>query len=109
MRRSFSYLQNEAKGAAMLSLAFELKPNIAPPVDSVGMSRLNLQARKYPDERECAVQLAKSVANIRDVDAHLSSDVTLKEELKNTKAALLESAGYNRDAYTKWVDKGEID
>jgi hypothetical protein len=93
----------------MLSLAFELKPNIAPPVDSVGMSGLKLHAITYPDERQCAVQLAKSVANIRDVDAHLSSDLSLKEELKNTKAALLESAGYNRDAFITWVDKGEVD
>jgi hypothetical protein len=109
MRRSFRYSQNEPKGASMLSLAFELKPNIAPPVDSVGMSGLKLHAITYPDERQCAVQLAKSVANIRDVDAHLSSDLSLKEELKNTKAALLESAGYNRDAFITWVDKGEVD
>lgn len=108
MRRSYTYSQNELKGAAMLSLAFELKPNIAPPVDSVGMSGLNLQAKKYPDEHQCAVQLAKSVANIRDVDAHLTSDTQLKEDLTATKAALLESAGYDPGAYIKWVDGGEV-
>jgi hypothetical protein len=71
------------------------------------MSGLTLQTRKYPEERECALQLAKSAANIRDVDAHLASDAALKRRLKGSKAALLESAGYDPKAYDKWVDEGE--
>jgi hypothetical protein len=107
MRRSYSFSQNETKDASILSLAFELKPNVAPPVDASGMSGLTLQTRKYPEERECALQLAKSAANIRDVDAHLASDAALKRRLKGSKAALLESAGYDPKAYDKWVDEGE--
>jgi hypothetical protein len=96
MRRSFRYWINEEKGAAMLSLAFELKPNVAPPVDTTGMAKLELQPKKFPSESEIAIKLAESVANIRDVAAELSSDPAL------------ESAGYDRDAYLKWVSDGEL-
>jgi hypothetical protein len=107
MRRSYSYSVNQKKGAVMLSLAFELKPNAAPPVDSSGMAKLELQPKRFPDERECAIKLAESVANIRNVDDELANNLELKAELLEAKARLLESAGYDRAAYLKWVSEGE--
>ncbi len=107
MRRSFRYSVNEAKGAVMLSLAFALKPNITPPVDETGMAKLELAAKNYPTERECALKLAESVYQIRDVDETLADDPELKTKLRDSHADLLEAAGYDRAAYIKWVDEGE--
>jgi hypothetical protein len=107
MRKSFRYSVNRHKGAVMLSLAFALKPNIAPPVDNTGMSSLKLKQKKYPDERECALKLAESVSHISDVDETLAADPKLKAKLRDSQADLLESAGYDRAAYVQWVDDGE--
>lgn len=108
MRKSFRYSVNKDKGAIMLSLAFALKPNIMPPVDDTGIATLNLPIKKFPDERECAVKLAESVSHICDVDDTLKADVELKTKLRDSQADLLEAAGYDRAAYVKWVDEGEI-
>jgi hypothetical protein len=91
----------------MLSLAFELKPNIAPPVDTTGMTKLQLPAKEYPSEQVCALKLAESVAKICDVDSELDGNKKLKGELRDAQAELLESAGYDRVKYVKWVDAGE--
>jgi hypothetical protein len=107
MRPSYRYSINVEKGAVMLSLAFELKPNFVPPLDTTGMAQLAYQSKKMPDERECAVKLAESVANIRDVDLELASRPELRAELLVANASLLESAGYDRGAYVKWVSDGE--
>ncbi|MBI3853499.1 MAG: hypothetical protein HY298_24895 [Verrucomicrobia bacterium] len=108
MRKSFRHCINKDKGAIMLSLAFALRPNIAPPVDESGMTKLSLPAKKYPDERECAVKLAELVSIICDIDEELAANPELKAELRDAHASLLESAGYDRAAYVKWVDDGEI-
>jgi hypothetical protein len=108
MRKSFRYSINKEKGVVILSLAFALKPNIAPPVDETGMAKLDLPAKKYPEERECALKLAESASHIRDVDEFLASDAGLKARLRDSQADLLEAAGYDRAAYVKWVDEGEI-
>jgi hypothetical protein len=108
MRKSFRYSINIDKGGVMLSLAFALKPNITPPVDDTGMAKLDFPARKYPDERECAIRLAESVSQIRDVDESLEADPELKTRLRDSQADLLEAAGYDRAKYLQWVDDGEI-
>jgi hypothetical protein len=108
MQRSYRYVVNEEKGAVMLSLAFEVKPNFTPPTDASGISGLKLVAKKCPDERECAIKIADSVGKIRDVDEILKVDRNLWAELRDAQATLLESAGYNRDAYVAWADGGEI-
>jgi hypothetical protein len=108
MRRSFQYSQNKQQGAVMLSLAFELKPNVTPPVDTTGMTKLQLATKAYPSERDCAVKLAESVGNIRDVDAELTANKAMWAELRDAQADLLESAGYDREAYLKWVGSGEL-
>jgi hypothetical protein len=107
MRRSFRYWINEEKGAVMLSLAFELKPNVSPPVDSTGMAKVELKLKKFPSEAETATKLVESITNIRDVDVELSADPALRTELLGAMADLLESAGYDREAYIKWASEGE--
>jgi hypothetical protein len=108
MRPSYRYFINEDKGAVMLSLAFELRPNVAPPFDAAGMSTVTVQPRRFPDECECAMKLAESVAKIRAVEDELSADPNLTHALKEAQACLLESAGYDRAAYLKWVSEGEM-
>jgi len=108
MRRSYRYTTNVEKGAVMLSLAFEMTPNFAPPVDATGMSTLQITAKEFPSELVCAVKLAESVANIADVDGKLSEDAAMKAALLEEAADLLESAGFDRGAYIKWVSDGEL-
>ena len=106
MRRSFRYSINEDKGAVMLSLAFEMTPNFAPPVDATGMSKLEVAAKIFPSEMESAVKLAESVANIADVDGKLAADAGMKAALRDEAADLLASAGFDREKYIQWVDAG---
>jgi hypothetical protein len=108
MRRSYRYSINVEKGAVMLSLAFELTPNFAPPVDVTGISKLQISPKQFPSELASAVKLAESVANIADVDGKLSEDAEMKEALVMEAADLLESAGFDREAYITWVRNGEL-
>jgi hypothetical protein len=107
MRRSFRYVVNEQKGAVMLSLAFELKPNITPPQDATGISTVTAPQKNVPDEKQCAIKLAAFVGHIQDVDGLLAADRNLWTQMRDAQANLLASAGYDRDAYVKWTDEGE--
>jgi hypothetical protein len=107
MRRSYCYTISEENGAEMLSLAFEFKPNVSPPIDTTGMAGIELPPRHNPDECECAIKLVESVTHIRDVDTELLNDPELKNRLRDAQADLLEAAGYNRMAYLRWVESGE--
>ena len=107
MRRSFRYSINNHKGAVMLSLAFEMIPNLAPPVDVTGMSKLEVTPRAFPTEGECAVKLAESVSGITDVDLKLKADKELWAALRDESADLMASAGFDREKYIQWVDAGE--
>lgn len=108
MRRSFRYSINEDKGAVMLSLAFEMIPNLAPPVDATGMSKLEVIPRAFPTEAESAMKLAESVGGIADVDIKLKADRELWTALRDESANLMASAGFDREKYIQWVDAGEL-
>ena len=107
MRQSYKYTINAEKGVVMLALAFALRPNVTPPIDDMGVSTLAVTVKAYPDERDCALKLVKSVAAINDVDVLLEKDDVLKSKLREMQADLLQSAGYDRDAYIAWVNAGE--
>lgn len=107
MRKSFRYSLKMEQTTTMLSLAYALKPNIAPPIDASGMSTVRLAQKKFPAEKECAVKLAESVRNMADVDKKLEADPALRAELLDAQATLLEAAGYDRTAYVNWVEQGE--
>jgi hypothetical protein len=92
----------------MLSLAFELKPNITPPTDASGMTTTTQPLPKpFPTEVECANKLVESVANIRNVEDILANEPDLRSELRDAQARLLAMAGYDPEAYLKWVAEGE--
>lgn len=107
MRRSFRYTINLDRGAVMLSLAFEMTPNFAPPVDLTGMSKLDVVTKIFPSEAQCAMKLAESVARIVDVERKLEEDAGMKTALRDEAADLLASAGFNREEYIQWVNDGE--
>ena len=71
MRRSYQYSVNKKKGAVILSLAYEMTPNFAPPVDVTGMSKLPTTSKQFPSEAESALKLVGSVGHIKDVDKGL--------------------------------------
>ena len=109
MRRSFTYPMNDAEGAVMLSLAYELKPNLVPPVDPTGMTTQQAApGNPFPTERDCAMKMIASVDGMRDVAAILAADNALKDQLRDAQARLLEAAGYDPQAYREWVADGEV-
>jgi hypothetical protein len=108
MRRSYRYKINVEKNVVMLSLAFELRPNIVAPADHTGLSNVSIPPKRYPDEEECAVKLVDSVGGIADIDALLAENADLRADLMNAQADLLDSAGYDRHAYLEWVKNGEL-
>lgn len=107
MRRSYQYTINEDKGAVMLALAFEFSPNITPPVDHSGISSVAVPPKSFPDERECAVKIASSVAAIQDIVSRLEAQPELKQQITQAHADLLQAAGFDRAAYLEWVAAGE--
>lgn len=109
MRRSYQYSINETKGAVMLSLAFELKPNTAPPTDVTGITTAQVPPKQFPTELQCATKLVESVSNIANVEAILEKDPDLAMRLRADQARLLAASGYDESAYLKWVAEGEKD
>ena len=107
MRTSYQYSINEEKGVVMLALAFEFSPTSTPPMDRTGISHLKVPQPKFPSECECAVKILERVAGIQDVDACLKADPELHSKLTADHADLLQGAGFDRDAYMKWVANGE--
>lgn len=107
MSRSFRYSINKDEGAVMLSLAFEMTPNFAPPVDATGMSKLEATPKSFPKESESAVRLAETVLKIADVDDKLAADSVMRTSLRDEAADLLASAGFDREKYLQWVEAGE--
>ena len=107
MLPSYRYWINRKPHVEMLSLAFQFRRKFSPPVDHTGLSSLEMDPPKFPDELECARKLVIAVENIRDLDALLQSDDDLRVEMENSSADLLEAAGYDREAYLTWVRSGE--
>ena len=108
LRSFYRYSINEDAGSEMVSLAFEFTRNVIRPVDPTGMSQLQTTLQTFPSEKQCAINIAKAISKIRDVDHELSSNPDLRNKLRDAQADLLESAGYDREAYIKWVDDGEV-
>jgi len=108
LRSFYRYSINEDAGSEMVSLAFEFTRNVIRPVDPTGMSQLQTTIQTFPTEKQCAISIAQAISKIRDVDNELIANPELKIKLRDAQADLLESAGYDRDAYIQWVNNGEI-
>lgn len=93
----------------MLSLSYLITPHYASPIDTSGVSSLKPSTPAIPTEAESAVDLATKAAAIGQVDNLLMADQQLRDQLANRKAKLLAAAGYDSDAYLKWVADGERD
>ncbi|MEM9944053.1 MAG: hypothetical protein AAF939_21030 [Planctomycetota bacterium] len=107
MRGSHVYSINPEKRVSMLSLAFQFTPIPLPPQDATGLSNLQLNSPRAFDEAELASKLVRSVKKISDIDSILALDPELYSGLLESSADLLQSAGYDRDAYVRWVENGE--
>ena len=108
MRQVHRYEIEETAGGTMLSLAFQFKPNFAPPVDPTGISKLTTPPSNFPNEADSAVKIVETVSKMRNVDTELESDSALRELLTKESADLMESAGFDRKDYLDWVAKGEL-
>lgn len=107
MLRSHIYSLSREKSVSMLSLAFQFTPIARPPQDATGISTLNLPSPSPFNEAELATKLVSSVASITDIDEVLDTDLDLKQSILESSADLLELAGYDREAYLRWVQNGE--
>lgn len=107
MLGSHIYSLNKELCVSMLSLAFVFIPVNRPPLDMTGLSSISSAARAPFDECAMATKLVLAVQRITNIDALLSDNVQLYAELRESSANLLESAGYNRNDYLRWVDSGE--
>lgn len=91
----------------MLSLGFIITPYYTPPVDATGISELQPVSRPFPSEPETARAFVETATRIADVDSLLAADPALRTQLANAQAQLLAAAGYDPDAYLRWVNAGE--
>ena len=91
----------------MLSLAFQFTPISQPPQDATGLSTLALASPKPFDEAELGTKLIASVQKITNIDSILEHDAELHQTLLSSSADLLETAGFDRNAYVQWVNDGE--
>jgi hypothetical protein len=105
--RSHRYRIRDNPRVEMLSLAFQFRPMHVPPVDPTGLSAAQLTVPSFPSELDCATRLVTAVEHITDVDQILADDGLLRDAILNSSADLLESAGYDREAYLAWVTAGE--
>lgn len=107
MRGSHIYTIHPDKKVAMLSLAFQFTPIAMPPQDATGLSTLKFDLPRPFDEVVLAIKLVTSVKNISNIDSILAADAELHRRLLQSSADLLDSAGYDRNAYLQWVSDGE--
>ncbi len=108
MRQINRYGIEDNVGGTMLSIAFQFKPNFAPPVDPTGISKLATPPSNFPSEADSAVKIAETVFKMRNVDIELNEKSELRELLTKESADLMESAGFDRAEYLDWVAKGEL-
>jgi len=99
----YKYSINPHKKVDMLSLAFWMKPLIAPPTDSTGLSERTSVQETMSTEIELALALLNHPETVPEVDAILDGDVLLREGLCTSQADLLAGSGYDRDQYLNWL------
>lgn len=104
---SYRYVIRADMDVEMLSLGFLITPHYAPPIDSTGISGLQPEPQAIQSELETALDLVSVASRIRDVDEILADDAALRNRLTAEKADLLSAAGYDREAFLRWVADGE--
>ncbi|MEK6259916.1 MAG: hypothetical protein AABP62_14950 [Planctomycetota bacterium] len=107
MLTSHKYTVNQELHVSMLSLAYQFRPITSPPLDPTGISAAELVLPSPFDELGFALKMISAVERISDVDSLLIADPALRDEILNSSADLLASAGYDRQRYVAWVNEGE--
>ncbi|SDJ54626.1 hypothetical protein SAMN04487926_16121 [Paraburkholderia steynii] len=98
------YQVNErAKTPDLFSIALKFAPGNYVPPDALGLAR---PAGKKPTECEHAPALVPGIALRKDVDATLSGDPNLHEEMSVGMESLLVQARYDGKAFRAWVAEG---
>jgi hypothetical protein len=90
--------------APMFSFAFLFQRSPAVPlVDKYGLAPAVSAPPPVFNEMKYGVGLVAGIERIRDVEEMLEKDPELRKSMLESSASLLESAGYDRDAYFKFV------
>lgn len=109
MLTSHSYRIKVDPRVDMLSLAFQFRPKLSPPVDSTGLSNVTVKLPTFPSELESAMKLVHAVEHISDVDELLRANTELHTQMETASADLLEAAGFDREKYFAWLRSGQAD
>jgi len=104
-KQCYRYGIREDPHVEMLSFAFLFRPNFQPPIDTAGLSSLDISRRETPSELASALRLISMVEQLVDVDHLLNSDDELRHGLESASADLMASAGFDREKYLQWPDR----
>jgi hypothetical protein len=85
----------------MISIALRFDPTHGPIKDPSNLA--SIKPTKL-DECDLATDALKKVAKLFDVDAYLSSEKSIRDEMIEAMCGLLESARYDVDEYRKWIE-----
>jgi hypothetical protein len=97
----FGYrVRSGAEVEDMVSIAIRFEPTHGPIQDQGNLA--SIQSTKL-DECELATNALKKVGGLFDVDAYLSTEQTIRDEMIEAMCRLLEAARYDVDEYRKWV------
>ncbi len=90
----------------MLSLAFKMSRAPHRPTDRRGIVRPRKKAHTAATEIQIATKMLPQVGGIVNLDKKLGSSKALARDMTDSSARLLQSAGYDPNAYRKWVRQG---
>jgi len=109
LQSSYRYTVEPVSGACMLSLSFEFKRRLAPPVDPAGFgsAQTEVSGTQQKTELDLAIGLITSAGHIKDPDIMMAADPALSATMKEASADLLAEAGYVREDYLAWVEADE--
>jgi hypothetical protein len=85
----------------------ELLECLVPPSTFPTAPPPSIEVSELSEEQLVPNKLVESVANIRNVEDILANEPDLRSELRDAQARLLAMAGYDPEAYLKWVAEGE--
>ena len=103
----FGYrVRKDAEVEDMVSIAIRVDPTHGPIKDPSNLA--SIQPAKI-DECDLATQALKKVGGLLDVDAYLSSEKTVRDEMIEAMCSLLQAARYDTDEYRRWVGAWGVD
>lgn len=102
VKSTMSYRVNAtAKHDDIVSLAYLLKPAVAPIADPTGLAALE---PNLLDDCALAKRIPSRAARRIEIDVKLNADTKLREDMIVETAELLAQASYETDAYLEWAE-----